>query len=401
LRPPPRTERRRLAATVLALALATVPAACARDTDAGTAPAATGLEPADFSDLPGWSGDSQAAALPALRRSCDTVAARPAEARMRGPSYAGAVSDWRNACAALDSLAADDVSVRTAIEAHFVPWRVPGQGLFTGYYEAALRGAIEPSAEFPVPIHARPAELVEVKLAGYRPHPSVTRFVGLRAGTRLVRFPDRAAIENGAAGALPVIAWVDDPVDAFFLHIQGSGVVELRDGSRLRVGYAAHNGHPYVSIGAKMIERGLIDRDGASAQTMAAWMRANPEEAAALIHEYPRYVFFEAAAMPDATGEELGPKGALGVPLTAGRSLAVDPEHVPLGAPVWLDTTHPLTDEPLRRLVAAQDTGGAIKGAVRGDLFWGTGDAALERAGRMKERGRYWVLLPRGLDPAD
>lgn len=389
-RQPRRTDLRRTATTVLALLVAATSAACAQDEPAH----GLQLTAVSYEALPGWRDDDQAEALPALLRSCRVAERRDPEATFGGrlaPSYAGTAGAWRAACEGLADIPAEDEAVRDAIEARFEPHLVSGpdgaEGLFTGYYEPMLRGARERGGPYQVPIHARPDDLVEVELAGYLPDPSVTRFVGQRVGDRLERYPARAGILAGDA-APPVLAWVDDPVDAFFLQVQGSGVIRMADGSELRVAYAGHNGHPYVSIGRKMIDRGWIDRDTASLQTMAAWMRGNTEQAGRLMAENPRYVFFQPATVPAAVG-------ALGVPLTAGRSLAVDPRHVPLGAPMWLDTRMPVTGAPLRRLVAAQDTGGAIKGAVRGDLFWGAGEAALENAGRMKEPGRYYVLLPR------
>ncbi|MHA1569976.1 MAG: murein transglycosylase A, partial [Alphaproteobacteria bacterium] len=211
-------------------------------------------------------------------------------------------------------------------------------------------------------------------------------------GRRLEPYPARARIVSGALdGALPVLLWLDDPADAFVLHIQGSGRVRLAGGGTVRVGYDGNNGHPFVSIGRKMLDRGLIEPEDASMQAIRRWLRANPAKARALLDEYPRYIFFR-----EIEGE--GPIGAQGVALTPGRSLAVDPQFVPLGAPLWLDTSQPgSSDQPLRRLVVAQDTGGAILGAVRGDLFWGTGEAALEEAGRMKQPGQYYQLLPRAV----
>jgi membrane-bound lytic murein transglycosylase A len=185
------------------------------------------------------------------------------------------------------------------------------------------------------------------------------------------------------------LLWVDDPLDAFFLHIQGSGRVRLADGETVRVGYAGQNGQPYVAIGRLLAERGALRRDEVSLQSIRDWLAAHPAEAAEVLAANPSYVFFRLL-------EGDGPIGAHGVALTPGRSLAVDPSFVPLGVPVWLDTTDPLDERrPLRRLMMAQDTGGAIRGAIRGDVFWGAGEEAKARAGRMRSRGRYYLLLPR------
>ena len=227
-------------------------------------------------------------------------------------------------------------------------------------------------------------------LGRFAPERRGKRIVGRVKGRRLEPYPARASIVSGKLdGALPVLLWLDDLADAFVLHIQGSGRVRLAGGGTVRVGYDGNNGHPFVSIGRKMLDRGLIEPKDASMQAIRRWLRANPKKARALLDEYPRYIFFR-----EIEGE--GPIGAQGVALTPGRSLAVDPQFVPLGAPLWLDTSQPGSSEkPLRRLVVAQDVGSAILGVVRGDLFWGTGEAALEEAGRMKQPGQYYLLLPR------
>lgn len=358
------------------------------------------LTPVAFGDLPGWRADAAAAVLPALARSCGVLEAQPAD-RALGPeaiaAFSGTAADWRAPCAALAALpAGDDKAARAYFERWFQPYTATiggeAEGLFTGYYEAALRGAWRRSDRYSVPLHARPNDLVDVDLGRFSDEWRGQRIVGRLKGGRLEPYPARARIGSPAmAGALPVLLWVDDAADAFVLHIQGSGRVRMADGTMVRVGYAANNGHPFVSIGRKMLDRGLITPADASMGAIRAWIRANPKPARALIDEYPRYIFFRLIR-----GE--GPVGAQGVPLTAGRSLAVDPAYVPLGAPLWLDTSHPgAPDKPLRRLVVAQDVGSAILGVVRGDLFWGTGEAAFEEAGRMKQPGQYYLLLPRAI----
>jgi membrane-bound lytic murein transglycosylase A len=216
------------------------------------------------------------------------------------------------------------------------------------------------------------------------------RIVGRVEDGRFAPYPDRGAIEDGLlAGRDLELLWIDDPVDVFLLQVQGSGRVVLPDGEVVRVGFAAHNGRPYRSIGRVLIERGELQPHAASWEGIRGWIEANPDEAAALFAENPRFVFFRLL-----DGED-GPIGAQGVALTAERSLAVDRRYIPLGAPLWLDATMPGGDQtPLRRLMVAQDAGGAINGPVRGDFFWGYGDAALAMAGKMKSRGRYFLLLP-------
>ncbi|MEE8534645.1 MAG: murein transglycosylase A [Kiloniellales bacterium] len=349
-----------------------------------------------FNDLPGWREDAVAEALPALRRSCGRLLRAPDERAVGPEALAGTVADWRPACAALDGLPdGDDAALRTSLEAHFEPFLAANndenEGLFTGYYEAELRGALVPGDGYDVPLYRRPPDLVTAKLGRFRADLAGLSVVGRVEDGALVPYPDRVEIEDGAlAGQGLELLWVDDPVDAFFLQVQGSGRVLLPDGSTLRVGFAASNGRTFYAIGRALIEDDKIPRDQVSMQSIRDWLRANPETARAYMRRNPRYIFFR-------TIEGDGPVGAQGVALTAGRSLAIDPHHLALGLPVWLDTTLPGGGGPLRRLMVAQDTGGAIKGPVRGDFYWGSGEPALARAGGMKERGVYYILLPKSV----
>jgi membrane-bound lytic murein transglycosylase A len=348
-----------------------------------------------YEALPGWERDDMAAALPALRRSCARLAGRPDDRAMGPNGYAGTVGEWAEPCQAIRALPADaaHTQVRETLRAHFAPFAVAGpdgrEGLFTGYYEATLDAARRRGGPYQHPIYAPPDDLVRVNLGKFRDNLEGTRIVGRLEGGRLVPYHDRAAIADGALdGRAEVLLWADDPVDVFFLHVQGSGVARLPDGTRQRIGYAASNGREFYAIGRALIQSGALDGQDVSMQAIRDWLRANPDRAEELMHRNGRYIFFREI-------EGAGPIGALGVPLTPERSLAIDPGKLPLGAPVWLDTTYPATDDPLRRLMVAQDTGSAIKGAVRGDFFWGHGEPALAQAGRMKQPGRYWVLLPR------
>lgn len=239
-----------------------------------------------------------------------------------------------------------------------------------------------------------PDDLITVDLASVYPELKHLRLRGRIQGNKLVPYATRSEIDSTDFQARP-LAWAEDPVELFFLQIQGSGRLELPDGSHMRLGYANQNGHPYRSIGKLLVERGELTLAQASMQGIKRWGEANPDKLAALLAENPSYVFFrELPANLD------GPLGALGVPLTAERSIAIDPRFVPLGAPVFLATTRPNTDIALQRLVMAQDTGGAIRGGVRADYFWGFGAAAGEQAGKMKQAGRMWVLLPRDFQPS-
>jgi len=356
------------------------------------------LERAAFSDLPGWNADEVSGALPALARSCGRLVSQPDDRPLGPDGLAGTVADWRAPCAALQGAAPDDDgTLRALLEQHFRPFAVsnagsnPGQrdGLFTGYYEAELKAADGPAAPGATPLYRVPDDLVTVDLTLFRADLRGEKLVGRVEQGRLVPYLTRKEIDAGAlAGRGLELTWAADPVDAFFLQVQGSGRVLFPDGRVQRVGFAGSNGHPFYAIGRALIEEGIVSRQDSSMQSIRDWLRANPEKAAGIMQRNARYIFFR-------TIEGEGPIGAQGVPLTPGRSLAVDSSLLPLGVPLWLDTTWPATDKPLQRLMVAQDVGSAIKGAVRGDFFWGTGEPALEQAGRMKQTGRYFLLLPK------
>jgi membrane-bound lytic murein transglycosylase A len=329
---------------------------------------------ARYEQLRGWRDDRIAAALPALLRSCAAVVAKPEGAALDASTKSadfGHVGEWRATCAAAAAVPQDDDgAARQFFENAFAPVLAGNngnpEGLFTGYFEITLRGARRPGGAFQTPIYRRPAER--------------TRYA-------------RAEIEDGAlAGQGLELLWVDDPVDAFFLEIQGSGRVRLPDGGTVRIGYDGSNGKPYVAVGRLLIERGEIPREQVTMASIRAWMKAHPPQGAALRRDNPSFVFFREIA-----GD--GPVGAQRVALTAGRSLAVDRAFIPLGLPVWLEVQQRFAPDVIRRLVVAQDAGGAIKGPVRGDLFWGHGDAAASGAGAMNASGRYYLLVPREISP--
>lgn len=367
------------------------------------------LEPAEFSDLPGWLEDEVSESLPALLATCRVFGARPAGAGIGPEGLGGTAGDWREPCAAAARLRGAGVeAVRELFETHFRPWgatnRGDPQGLFTGYYEPSLRGSRRRHGPYQTPLHATPSDLVQVDLGEFREEFAGRRVAGRLEGKRLHPFWSREEIEGGSlAGRGLEIVWVDDPVDAFFLQIQGSGRVELEDGTVLRLGYAAQNGHPYTAIGKTLVDRGALPMEGISMQSIRQWLEENPEEAGEVMNTNSSYVFFRPL-------QGAGPLGSLGVALTPGRSLAVDREFLPLGSPVWLAAERPDPERrregaetptvPMHRLMVAQDTGGAIRGPVRGDVFWGPGDLAAEIAGLMKHPGRLWLLLPRTVDPS-
>ena len=360
---------------------------CAPDEEPAEIPV---LKPVAFADLPGWAEDRHADALPALRRSCAKPLRYPTKVE-DGEERFGRPEDWRSVCA--EAARIDDGAAREFFERRFRPFQVVGadgeSGLITGYYEPELSGARRRSDAYPVPLHTRPKDLVTVRLSDFGGDFGDDRLAGRVEGGRLKPYYDRAQIADGALdGAGVEIVWVADPIAAFFLQIQGSGRVRLPGGEVLRLGYAATNGRPYTAIGRVLVAKGALEREEVSLQSIRAWLRANPAEQRRVMDRNRSYVFFR-----EVPGE--GPIGTQGVPLTPGRSLAVDRRYLPLGAPLWIDTVDPLdTSRPLSRLAVAQDTGGAIRGAVRGDLFWGAGLDAEERAGRMRSPGRCYVLLP-------
>ncbi|MCS6932413.1 MAG: MltA domain-containing protein [Acetobacteraceae bacterium] len=351
---------------------------------AGQAPPGPTLH---VSALPGWAEDQHAVALAAFLRGCEALARPPAALEAAAEMPAGLAP----LCAEAARLPPQqDAAARRFFETRFAP-APAGRGLMTGYFEPELRGARAPAPGFPAPLRPRPADFVELNPTAPT---AAERGIGRRLGDRIEPYPDRAGIEAGALdGVAPPFLWLADPVDKFFLQIQGSGRVVLPDGAVLRVGYAGQNGHPYLPVGRLLIERGAIPRERMSMQAIRAWLAAAPpEEAAALLSANPSYVFFR---LIEGLSAEDGPIGTLGAPLTPGRSLAVDRALIPLGLPVWVETRDPLDGRPLRRLMVAQDTGGAIRGPGRGDWFWGWGALAEERAGRMREPAALTVLLPR------
>ena len=342
------------------------------------------LKPVDWSAVAFWQSDTASEAWGAFLQSCSTLIKRSA---------------WQAICTeAMGMPAPDDAAARAFFEQHFQPYQATQEdgsveGLVTGYYEPLLKGDRVRTERARLPLYAAPDDLITVDLASVYPELKNLRLRGRLIGNKLVPYPTRKEIEaaaNGNGFRSKPIAWAEDPVDLFFLQIQGSGRIELPDGSHLRVGYADQNGHPYQSIGKLLVERGELKLEQASMQGIKDWGAKNPDKLPDLLASNPSFVFFR--ELPNGL---TGPLGALGVPLTGGRSIAIDPRFIPLGAPVFLATTQPNSPEPLTRLVMAQDTGGAIRGGVRADFFWGFGNAAGELAGRMKQPGRMWVLLPK------
>ena len=351
------------------------------------------LAPVGFDALPGWRDDHTAEALAAFIKSC-VVLDHQAESATVGPAALGIkASAWRTPCAAARSTPSNDAAARNFFAQQFTPYRVGNNGnsdgLFTGYYEPLLHGARQAGGRDRTPILKRPPDLVMVDLGRFRPAWHGERIAGRVVAGNLIPYPSRAEIEHGALNANQLaLLWVDDPVDAFFLQVQGSGRVELPNGSYVRLGYDGQNGQTYVAIGKVLVDRGELTADNVSLQSIRAWIKAHPDQAAALMDQNPSYVFFR-----EQPGD--GPIGSEGVVLSPGRSLAVDRNFVPLGAPVYLAADG--NNLPLHRLMVAQDTGGAITGPVRGDVFWGFGPDAEAKAGAMRARGAYFLLLPKSV----
>lgn len=303
---------------------------------------------------------------------------------------------WASLCRAANDLPAvpDDATARTFFETWFQPYEMRGpdghaHALITGYYTPVLQGSLTQTPEYRYPVYGRPSDLLVVDLGALYPELRGKVVRGRVQNGRVVPYYSRSQIEQESLPG-PVLAWVKDPVSLFFLQIQGSGIILLPDGSRLAVGYADQNGYPYVSVGRCLIDRGALKLDQVDATTIRDWLEAHPDQADAVLACNPSYVFF---TLRDSTSP---PLGSLHVPLTAERSVAVDPAYVPLGTPVYVDTTLPGTSPvPFQQLMLAQDTGGAIKGPGRMDVYFGEGDEAGRLAGAMKQPGRSWLLLPR------
>lgn len=337
------------------------------------------LKRVSFSSISGWASDDFAAALPAMLKTCEKPAA-----------------DWTDFCSGLKRLKDRPSSqVRRYLEASLIPYQVytygSVQGTFTGYYEASLKGSFTKCSENKIPLYGVPEDLVRIDTKTFcAPGGDKGVVMGRIENGKLVPYLKRSEISEDKMKA-PVLLWVNDEVDAFILHIQGSGRVETEKGT-VHVGYAGNNGHAFLGIGSIMSKEGLLEPGKTSMPHIRAWLKKNPEKARELMAQNPRYIFFR--ILPEADG----PMGAAGVSLTPQRSLAVDPRFIPLGTPLFLSTSDP-DGQPIERLVVAQDIGSAIKGAVRGDFFWGYGEEAFQKAGRMKSSGSYFLLWPKGKQP--
>ncbi|GGP24211.1 murein transglycosylase A [Silvimonas amylolytica] len=350
-------------------------------TPTASAPAVVKYQAAQWGDLPNTSDTDVLGGFNAWRAGCAKLSRN---------------ATWSQVCADAAQVPQDAGSIRSFLQSRLQPWALQNpdgsqNGLITGYYEPIYNGSQSKTSTATVPVYGVPDDLIIVALDDIYPELKGKRVRGKVVGRKLVPYPDAAAIGEKGVTA-PILAWLQDPMDLQFMQIQGSGRVRLPDGSQLRIAYADQNGRPYKPIGRWLIEQGQLKSGEVSMQAIRSWATANPQRIPELLASNPSYVFFR--TLP--TSSE-GPQGALGVPLTAEYSAAIDPRAVPLGSMLWLSSTRPDNQQALNRPLAAQDTGGAIAGTVRADLYWGTGDVAGELAGRTKQQGRLWLLWPKGV----
>lgn len=337
----------------------------------------------NWNALPGWGRDNPLDAWQGFLKSCSQL-------RSQTP--------WQSVCNLAQTVPASPTNATLVkfFEENFVPYQVfnpdgSNSGMITGYYEPLLSGSRTPTTRYRYPLYKVPEDLISVDLGEVYPELKNKRLRGRLEGNRVVPYLDRGGIDHPTQPLKnKELVWVEDPIESFFLHIQGSGRVQFEDGTNMRVGYADQNGHPFRSLGRLLIDKGELTLAQTSMQGIKTWARANPYKVAEFLNGNPSFVFFK-----ELPSDLPGPIGTLGVPLTAERSIAVDSRVIPLGSPVYLATTFPSSKKPLNRLMLAQDTGGAINGAVRADFFWGFGDAAGKQAGIMKQQGQMWVLLPK------
>ncbi len=355
------------------------------------------LSKTTFKKLSDWEEDDQTQGLIAFKKSCEEILKRDPKAPFSDLPHSKTNQTWQTICVAANKIVNPNKKIaQDFFETWFIPYSVKDnfnpQGFFTGYYLPQLQGSLKKTKQYTVPIYGVPTDLVKVNLGLFNAELSNKTIVGQLKDNLLIPYPDRAAINKGALGKnANIIAWTDNIIDIFFAQIQGSALLELPDHQQRIMGYASSNGRPYTPIGKVLIANNAIDKKNLSMQTIRTWLIQHPEQAADILNQDASFVFF--------TLQTKGPLGTEQVPLTPEHSLAVDTHFIPLGAPIWLKTEAPQNNpqnslSPYQHLLIAQDTGGAIKGIIRGDIYWGAGENAAFSAGHMKQSGRYWILLP-------
>ncbi|MBX7145790.1 MAG: MltA domain-containing protein [Alphaproteobacteria bacterium] len=348
--------------------------------------------PISYALLPGWNKDQQDQALPALLASCQAYEKNNFNQKNR-IEHIEFSYNWFDLCDNAKNLKISDQNdARKFFEKWFIPYvfKSEPEGLFTGYYEPLLQGSRVKTSLYQVPLYRRPPDLIEVNLAKFIQEEKRTIW-GRNVKGKLLPYFKYEEIDQGALSAKNLeLIWLKDRVDAFFLSIQGSGLISLGQGEKIRIGYDGKNGHPYFPIGKKLIDDGFFTKDTVSMLGIVDWLRAHPNQAQQTMYLNPSYIFFR-----EINGSKNGPIGALGVELTPERSIAVDPSYIPLGIPLWVDLKE--GQSSWQKLVLAQDTGGAIKGKIRGDIFFGTADQAMVKASSFKNYGTYYILLPQGI----
>lgn len=355
------------------------------------------LKQVSFTKLPGWTPANLKKSLATFQVSCRSFLRQPPEKSVGSHRIELLAKDWYPACKA--ALAISPLTNENA-KAFFQKWFRPVEfynnrpisGLFTGYYMPLLHGSLNKTTKYHVPIYGIPSDLLTIDLGQFDPRLKHRKIVGRVKGHKIIPYYTRKEITQGAIeGKAPVLVWIDNPIDRLFLEIQGSGIVELADGKRLYLGYAAQNGASYTAIAKVLIDKGIMTKDNASMQAIKRYLTEHPKEIHPILNQNKSFVFFELLGKQAALGTQ-------GVPLTPGYSLAIDLKWIPIGTPLWLNTTRPDKHrddgKPFQRLMIAQDTGGAIRGLVRGDVFWGAGKKATYIAGHMRNNGHYWLLLP-------
>lgn len=360
------------------------------------------LKKVSFSQLPDWQSANLKESLNAFKVSCKVLLRQAPDQDVGSPFIPMKAQDWQPACKAAMKLP-EDVSTKK-IRKYFEQWfkpmqfvdKEPVEGLFTGYYSPLLEGSFKKTKKFSVPIFARPNDMITVNLGLFKPEYQHRKVVGRLSGNQLIPYYSREEINNGAIDTkAPVVVWVANRIDRLFLEIQGSGAIELPDKELMYLGYDGENGASYTSVAQVLINKGVMTKDNASMQAIRKYLLENPEEMDVVLHKNKSFVFFRSLGHNAAYG-------AQGVNLIPQYSLAVDRKYIPLGTPIWLSTTRPDAKHDdkqiFRRLMIAQDTGGAIRGPVRGDVYWGAGEEATHIAGHMKNKGFYWLLLPKSLN---